>query len=195
MSATDDGSWSPILAAARSVFLEQGFHGASVREIAKRAGLTVPALYYHHESKEGLLMAILLRAVTNLSELTERIDATPGTPAERLGRLTHAIVMSIASDAPTFAIDSSEARYLGPQNHERYAELRGRVEDVMRGVVTDGLNDGSFDVDDVSTTSRAIFGMLMAIPRWYNVEGPESPETIAERYAHLTVNMVRNTAN
>ncbi len=44
---------SPILSAALDAFYEKGFHGASVRDIARRVGVTVPALYYHYDSKEA----------------------------------------------------------------------------------------------------------------------------------------------
>ena len=50
---------SPILSASLDAFSEHGYHGTTVRDIAKRVGVTVPALYYHHENKEGLLFALL----------------------------------------------------------------------------------------------------------------------------------------
>ncbi|GAA3164817.1 hypothetical protein GCM10020255_049710 [Rhodococcus baikonurensis] len=50
---------TPILEAALEGFYDNGFHGTSVREIARRVGVTIPALYYHHQSKEGILLALL----------------------------------------------------------------------------------------------------------------------------------------
>ncbi|MER2243924.1 helix-turn-helix domain-containing protein, partial [Rhodococcus sp. (in: high G+C Gram-positive bacteria)] len=47
---------TPLLTAALEVFHELGYHGASVRDIAKRAGVTVPTLYYHHGNKQGILV-------------------------------------------------------------------------------------------------------------------------------------------
>ena len=40
--------------AALSVFDEKGFHQASIRDIAARAGCSLPTLYYHYGSKEHL---------------------------------------------------------------------------------------------------------------------------------------------
>ena len=48
-----------ILEAAREVFAERGYQKASMREIARRAGITQAALYYHFENKEDLLIIIL----------------------------------------------------------------------------------------------------------------------------------------
>lgn len=50
---------SRVLDAAAAVFAEQGFEGARVAQIAKRAGLSVGAIYNHWESKAELLAAVV----------------------------------------------------------------------------------------------------------------------------------------
>src|SRR6478735_2072273 len=47
-----------LLRHASEAFYEQGFYGTTVRDIAARLGVTVPALYYHHENKEAILVAV-----------------------------------------------------------------------------------------------------------------------------------------
>jgi AcrR family transcriptional regulator len=49
-----------ILRVAYSLFLENGFHGTSMREIAHMAGLAVGGIYNHYASKEDLFMAVLI---------------------------------------------------------------------------------------------------------------------------------------
>jgi len=46
-----------ILEAAASVFAAHGFEGATIREIAERAGVKQPLVVYHFASKEGLWKA------------------------------------------------------------------------------------------------------------------------------------------
>jgi AcrR family transcriptional regulator len=48
-----------ILDVARELFTEQGYDATSLREIADRLGFTKAALYYHFQSKEQLLTALL----------------------------------------------------------------------------------------------------------------------------------------
>jgi AcrR family transcriptional regulator len=48
-----------LLEAGAAVFAERGFYGASVEEIAERAGFTRGAFYSNFESKEDLFLAIL----------------------------------------------------------------------------------------------------------------------------------------
>jgi AcrR family transcriptional regulator len=47
-----------LLAAARSVFLERGFHGASLEEISREAGYTKGAVQSNWESKDELFLAV-----------------------------------------------------------------------------------------------------------------------------------------
>jgi AcrR family transcriptional regulator len=48
-----------ILKHSMRLFLEKGYHGTSINDITEAAGLTKGALYWHFESKEGLLKRIL----------------------------------------------------------------------------------------------------------------------------------------
>src|SRR5579871_5338427 len=50
-----------ILDVALELFIQQGFDGTSLREIAEQLGVTKAALYYHFESKEDILMALHMR--------------------------------------------------------------------------------------------------------------------------------------
>lgn len=48
-----------ILEAARTLFLSQGYHGTSMRQIAQSASVTIGAIYHHFADKEAIFQAIL----------------------------------------------------------------------------------------------------------------------------------------
>src|SRR6202035_3396375 len=52
-----------LLAAARSVFARSGFHGASVEEIASKAGFSTGALYSNFDRKEDLFLVLIEREI------------------------------------------------------------------------------------------------------------------------------------
>src|ERR1700710_2155890 len=52
-----------LLAAARSAFASNGFHGASVEEIASSAGFSTGALYSNFDSKEDLFLVLMEREI------------------------------------------------------------------------------------------------------------------------------------
>lgn len=55
--ARGDQTRARIIAGALDIFGEQGFGGASTRILAERAGVTLPALQYYFDSKEGVYLA------------------------------------------------------------------------------------------------------------------------------------------
>lgn len=48
-----------IIGAAHTVFVEKGYHAASMRQIAKIAGIALGGIYNHFESKEDIFAAVV----------------------------------------------------------------------------------------------------------------------------------------
>jgi AcrR family transcriptional regulator len=63
-----------ILAVANELFIEQGYEGTSLREIADRLDITKAALYYHFRSKEEILETLLVPSDTLVDELLGRLE-------------------------------------------------------------------------------------------------------------------------
>jgi AcrR family transcriptional regulator len=70
-----EGTRERILAVANELFIDQGYEGTSLREIADRLGITKAALYYHFRSKDEILRVLLEPFDTLLGELLDRLDA------------------------------------------------------------------------------------------------------------------------
>jgi AcrR family transcriptional regulator len=71
-----------ILAAAISLFSERGFAGTSVADVCERAGVVKTALYWHFQSKEGLLDAALARvAEAWIEQIRASVDEVTGLEA------------------------------------------------------------------------------------------------------------------
>ena len=64
---------SLILDAARQIFEEDGIEGASIRAIAKKAGYTPGAIYFHFTSKEEIYASLLDQS---LDRLVARVTAS-----------------------------------------------------------------------------------------------------------------------
>jgi AcrR family transcriptional regulator len=64
-----------LLAAARSAFASSGFHGASVEEIASRAGFSTGALYSNFDGKEDLFLVLMEREIEeHAREIAEAVN-------------------------------------------------------------------------------------------------------------------------
>lgn len=73
-----------ILQTATVQFVERGYDGVSMREIAEACGITKAALYYHFAGKAELLAQIFTDYLDQMAELVESGRARPGTVEERI---------------------------------------------------------------------------------------------------------------
>lgn len=183
---------TPILAGALAAFSELGYHGTTVRDIANRVGVTVPALYYHHSNKEGMLLALLLLAT---EDCAWRVEAAAGEAdgdvRQSLRNIVEAIVNHMTYRRELAVLDH-EARYLGPAERERYVVPRRRIEDVFTAVVHRGVEQGVFATPQPREAARGLLGMLQWITRWYRRDGDLEPSQIATRYADLALVLVES---
>jgi AcrR family transcriptional regulator len=75
-----------LLAAARSAFAESGFHGASVEEIATRAGFSTGALYSNFNGKEDLFLVLMEREIEeHAREIAEAVAKRPSVSERATG--------------------------------------------------------------------------------------------------------------
>jgi AcrR family transcriptional regulator len=72
-----------LLAAATEVFAAEGYAGASIRQIAEAAGVTIPILYDHFTSKKELHIELLEREG---DALIRAVGSVEGDSAEQLMR-------------------------------------------------------------------------------------------------------------
>ena len=69
-----------ILDAAVDLLAEVGYHGMSLRDVARHVGIPHPGVIYHFPSKEALLMSVVQRYETQVGfdlDNLEKLDALP----------------------------------------------------------------------------------------------------------------------
>lgn len=107
----EDGR-SRILASALEVFSTSGFEGASLREIANRAGVMHQLVVYHFKTKETLwravIDAILGDTVERVAVLRTRLEGE--SPAQALRAMVREFVLFSASRPEFHRIATFEGR-------------------------------------------------------------------------------------
>lgn len=149
-----------ILAVARRLFGQYGFHGATMRLIAGEVGMDISTLYYHWGEKEDLYQAVILDITEDLRAKLAEVEKTiHGKPlAER---------MAIALDAITgWLFEHPEIsnlillRYFSKTRAEMTwdREVPTFVSDIARSMGLAGP-DRTVDTD----AKLKVMGMMMAI--------------------------------
>jgi AcrR family transcriptional regulator len=187
----DDEDLTPILLIARDCFYETGFHGTSVRDIAKLVGVTVPALYYHHANKEAILAALLDRSIQSVIGRCEQALAEAGSdPVGRFRNLIECLALYMANHRKSAAMDA-EIRALSPVARRRYSAQRRQVEQMLIDTIEQGSATGIFDVTSPRDTGRALLGMVQAITLWFDPDrGQLTATALATRYVDIASHTV-----
>lgn len=181
---------SPILVHTLAAFEEHGYHGTSVRDIARRVGVTVPALYYHYENKQAMLVALLTLSMESLlARCRAAIAETAPDPVAGLSALVECIVRFMAYRGSKGLLDS-EIRSLEPANRAAYVALRDQLDEEMRALVVDGVHKGLFNTEHPVEAGRALLTMCHAVARWYRIDGELSPAELAHRYVGFGLGLV-----
>ena len=90
-----EASQQRIVAAAYVLFLEQGYHGTSMRQIAERAGLTMGGIYNHFDGKESIWEAVFMAKHPYRAVLPLLVDADGQTVAEFVRSAANDIVAEL----------------------------------------------------------------------------------------------------
>lgn len=179
-----------ILRAATALFAERGYHGTSVRTLARVLRLETPSLYYHFPSKQEILFAILDRTLDDLLDGLRRAVAAADGAEDRLRAAVGFHVLFHARRRQEAFVSHSELRSLTPANLRRIVAKRDEYEQVFRGLLTAGVRSGVFRVPDVKLAATAILSMCTGVATWFSDGGRLSPEAIAGRYVEMIVRSV-----
>ncbi|MGW4225523.1 TetR/AcrR family transcriptional regulator [Streptomyces bauhiniae] len=179
-----------LLVAAVEAFAERGYHATTTRDIAGRAGMSPAALYIHYKTKEELLHRISRIGHDKALDILRTAARGEGTAAERLADGVSSFVRWHAGRRTTARVVQYELDALGPDARAEIVALRRQVDAEVRGIIEDGVAAGEFDVPDVQGTTLAVLSLCIDVARWFNVDGPRTPEQVGELYAGLVLRMV-----
>lgn len=180
----------PVLGAALDAFLESGYGGASVRDIARRCDLSVPGLYHHYASKQDMLVELLEIYMDSLLWRTTSARAEGARPVERFALLIECLALHHTYRRALAFVGLSEMRSLEPANRERILALRNRQQRVVDAEAEQAHLLGDFRTPVPHHASRAVVTMCTSIPHWYRPDGPATPEDIARMYVRFALDLM-----
>lgn len=93
-----------LLASALRVFAAEGFHGASMQEVAGGAGVTKPVLYQHFTSKHELYRALLGDLGAQLREEVAKAAADASSPRHQVEQGFAAYFAWVAGNTEGFEV-------------------------------------------------------------------------------------------
>jgi AcrR family transcriptional regulator len=153
-----------LLAVARRLFGRSGFHGVSMDQVAREAGVTKPILYDHFDSKEELYVALLDADAQELERQVRAALAARTGNRERIRQSFQAYFDFVDEHAAGFKLFVQET--MGADDVFR-SKVQG-VRDRIRGEVSDLIvreSHGVVDREDADTVALALVGMVETVAR------------------------------
>lgn len=178
------------LSAALEAFCGVGYHGATMRDLARRAGLSVPGVYHHWVSKQEMLVALMHITMDELLARCHAALVDVEGPTRTLSRLVECLVLFHCHRRDLAFLGSSEMRSLEPEAHEIIAADRIQVQRMFDKTIDAGVSAGEFSPSHAREASRAIVSMSVAVADWYSEAGPGSAEEIAADYVEFALRML-----
>lgn len=151
-----------ILAAARGVFLREGYSAAGMETVARMAGVSTATLYAYFPSKAKLFEIVVHDAVQNMAEPVRASGRTKGDARARLTglALAYAAFMSQPATRAIFRMVASERRrFEAVADHVRQAAhqaLGGTAIQIIEELVA----SGELTVDRPAGAAGQLLGML-----------------------------------
>ncbi len=180
-----------ILEAAARVFRQKGYDGATLRDIAKEAGLLPGSLYYHIRSKEELLRGIVEQPIQDLLTQLERIIVSEIPVSRKLEQAIAAHLRAFDAHYPSFFVYVQNLFHVDAM-HPRLQKRAKRYEEYWQQILCQGIESGEFPPDlDVKVASFALLGMCNWMHRWYRQEGRLSIDQIIQQFSRLVLDGLR----
>ena len=184
---------APPLRGALLAFVELGYHGSTVREIATRAGLSVPGVYHHWTSKQQLLVALLDVTMDDLLARAGLARSETDGPTPRLCNLVECLALFHTYRRELGFLGASEMRSIAEPDRTRIAALRTNMQRMVDEEVLEGVRRGEFRVVRPKEAARAVVSLCTALPQWWTASGPTTPEQTAAHYVEYALDLVRHT--
>ncbi|WP_185995921.1 TetR/AcrR family transcriptional regulator [Nocardioides campestrisoli] len=186
------GGKQVVLRAAIANFTERGYHGTSMRDIARDADVTVASIYHHYPSKQEILSEIMAATLSDVIALTRSALMGAGAaPSDQLDAVVRAWINFHTTRQAEALIGASEIRSLESPGRKLVVALRDEQEGLFRDIIERGVELGEFGTPYPREAARAVINMGRSVASWYQRGGPLTPEEMASRYAELALATVR----
>src|ERR1700760_4819982 len=155
-----------ILSAAKAVFAEAGYHGASIHAIIERAQIARGTFYLYFQSKAAVFDSILDLAMTDLRGRLHRIevdDPSAPPPQVQLHNQVASTLEYIVEDRPLAPLLMSAGHTPDVDASERLEMFFSEVRDLLRRALETGMELGLVRKCQPELVAAAMLGMIRGV--------------------------------
>ncbi|MBK1785908.1 TetR/AcrR family transcriptional regulator [Prauserella cavernicola] len=182
-----------MIEVAEVVFAERGYAAASMDEIAERVGVSKPMLYEYFNSKEGLLLACIREARTELRQVTEQAVLGSVNAEEAMRAGLHAFFVFIRERRQAWSLVRHETTLVGTSAAEEIEATRQQQTDLIATLMSGFFNDA--DTVRIQAAAEFVVGGCERLAIWCERYDDVTPDVATEYAMDLLWGGLQRLAN
>jgi AcrR family transcriptional regulator len=186
-----------LIAAASHAFARRGFHGASLEQIARDAGYTTGAVYWHFKDKDDLFLAVYEEYTTTRVREWEAVKRDVEAGALPGGRAWADQWMERVRGDPEFLVLSIEFlvhAWRNPPLREAFADRVAAGRLALGRLIEAGAESGGYQLpmpaEDLATVLREL-GSGLGLAKLIDPDG--IPDSLFGDFTDLFIRLVRES--
>jgi len=176
-----------ILRTAAGLFASQGFDGTSVRDIAEKAGLSVPGMFHYFSSKEMILFEIVTSFMDDAYKKIMEIYNANLHPTEKLSEICKFYVEQYAGHKEQLTVLISERDSLILEHRKISIAKERQYVNALKNLFKDLADRGLLKPINHSILAFIFFGMVHWTYRWYHPQkkGGVDPNQLGKIFSEV----------
>lgn len=170
-----------LLELAEELFAERGYAGASMEELAGRAGVTKPVVYELFGSKEGLFGACVDRSIARLADEIAAAVRAETDPEARLRAGGLAFIRFAAGNQVAWDLMSMGGRFA-----EQARSVRTSQAELIRELMAEMASEDA-DPRELEVAAHAINAAYEGVAHWMWAHPDVPIEQVADWIAELLI--------
>jgi AcrR family transcriptional regulator len=160
---SSEEKYEAILEAALALFVERGFHGTAVPQVARRAGVAAGTIYTHFPNKEALVNTLYRRWKQAIATIVYHQFPVTAPPREQF--------QAMWNNMSRFALEHSDAfAFLELHHHGSYLDAESRamensLKEFGAGYIPLAQSSGVFKPMDTTLLMELMFGAFIGMMR------------------------------
>lgn len=174
MTTSETSLREKILLTAKSLFIQQGYHGLAMRQISEAVGVSKAALYYHFKDKEELFLAILDIYLNEIESAIDDIQSKRLSSSEQLRMFVEYILSQPAEQRAVMRLGSQEMAQLSASSRKSFGKVyREKFIGKLIAIFQAGIESGELKSLNAEVATWALLGIMY--PYFYPAHTGDKP--------------------
>jgi AcrR family transcriptional regulator len=174
MTTPEIGLREQILSTAKSMFIQQGYHGLAMRQISDALGVSKAALYYHFKDKEELFLAILSGNMDEIESAIDSIQSKPISCSEKIILFVEHVLKQPVEQRAIIRLASQEMSQLSAISRRKFDKTyHDQFTGKLQAIFEAGVANGEFRPIDPAIATWALLGIMY--PYFYPAHSGATP--------------------